>query len=164
MRFRGGYLFKISDALHILRLKKNLWLEMEKKNLLHLKYINNNTIDLHGMIESELKVYLKHNLKKFKNSEYILICGRGLHSDGDPILKKIIINFCNDYKINCSIESKGGSIRLNKQKSVNFNIGRIVKMPLIPFGLKIYDLSKIQFGYNEMQMKEIRKSYTSLMV
>ena len=44
------------------------------------------------------------------NPKFSIICGRGKHSQGDPVLKQTIIDFCDEKGIQYNEEANGGKI------------------------------------------------------
>ena len=79
-----------------------------KNKLLNIKTIWN-TIDVHGWNRWHLYFYLEQHKFKIK-SKFSIICGRGNNSEGDPILKEVIINFCKKYNIIYNMCNKGGKV------------------------------------------------------
>ena len=70
------------------------------KNLKVLKKIKpQDTIDLHGLTSAEAEVELKNFLLNSKNKGYTKVCvihGKGIHSDGEGVLKKVVDNILRD--------------------------------------------------------------------
>jgi hypothetical protein len=87
------------------------------KNITILYSINEITetiIDIHGMQQIDLKLFMETNFDIIKRTkEYKIICGRGNHSKNGPVLKKIIIDFCKYNKLKFKIDSDGGQIIIN---------------------------------------------------
>ena len=82
-----------------------------KEQGLNLVQISSNEIDVHGMSRHVLQLYLQENEKIFKdNPIFSIICGRGKHSQGDPVLKQTIIDFCDEKGIQYNEEANGGKI------------------------------------------------------
>ena len=68
-------------------------------------------IDVHGLARWSLYFYLEKNKEKLVNVG--IICGRGNNSKGEPVLKEVIIEFCEKYNKKYTICSKGGKITIN---------------------------------------------------
>ena len=82
-----------------------------KEQGLNLVQISSNEIDVHGMSRHVLQLYLQENEQVFINSpKFSIICGRGKHSQGDPVLKQTIIDFCDEKGIQYNEEANGGKI------------------------------------------------------
>ena len=81
-----------------------------KNNLLNFKTAWN-TIDVHGYQKWHMYFYLEQNKFKIKNN-FSIICGRGNNSEEDPVLKEVIIDFCNKYNLTYKICCKGGKITI----------------------------------------------------
>ena len=66
------------------------------KNLKILKKIKSqDTIDLHGLTSSEAEIELKNFLLNSKSKGYTKVCvihGKGIHSNGESVLKKVVDN------------------------------------------------------------------------
>ena len=57
------------------------------------------TLDLHGLTSSEAEAELKKFLLNSKNKGYIKVCvihGKGIHSSGKSVLKKVVDNVLRD--------------------------------------------------------------------
>ena len=84
-------------------LKKNI--PIYKNNINRKIKIKQNikikSIDLHGCNSNEAEFRVKSMLKSehFTNTEkLIFICGKGKHSDGEPVLQGIVENILNNSK------------------------------------------------------------------
>ena len=70
------------------------------KNLKVLRKIKpQDTIDLHGLTASEAETELKNFLLNSKNKGYKKVCvihGKGIHSSGESVLKKVVDDVLRD--------------------------------------------------------------------
>ena len=70
------------------------------RNLKVLKKIKaQDTIDLHGLTSAEAEIELKNFLLNSKNKGYTKVCvihGKGIHSSGESVLKKMVDNVLRD--------------------------------------------------------------------
>ena len=73
------------------------------------------TLDLHGLTSSEAETELKKFLSESRNRGYTKVCvihGKGIHSNGESILNKVVDNVLRDYpytgKTGFSQQREGG--------------------------------------------------------
>jgi len=84
-----------------------------------IKYIDEYEIDVHRVTKLTLLNYLKTNIKIImKTKPYKIICGKGNHSENNPVLKDSIIQFCVSRNLKYKSDSKGGRIIINPQPTL----------------------------------------------
>ena len=70
------------------------------RNLKILKKMKpQDTIDLHGLTSAEAEIALKNFLSNSKKRGYSKVCiihGKGIHSNGESVLKKVVDNVLRD--------------------------------------------------------------------
>ena len=75
-------------------LKDNSLAQNRNRDLKILKKIKpQDTIDLHGLIAAEAEIALKNFLLNSKKKGYTKVCvihGKGIHSSGESVLKKVV--------------------------------------------------------------------------
>jgi DNA-nicking Smr family endonuclease len=93
--------------------RKNSYSDKDKLNLENDNVIQNRgrnlkilkkmkpqaTLDLHGLTSIEAEIELKNFLSNSKKKGYIKVCvihGKGIHSGGESILKKVVDNVLRD--------------------------------------------------------------------
>ena len=106
-------LIKAYDNMEEFVMAENIYLKMDENDMIPLNIINSNTIDIHGMRQCVLNTYLRLNHKRLINSKITIICGRGINSEGDPILKEVLVDFCKENNLKYKIDSQGGRICIN---------------------------------------------------
>jgi pentatricopeptide repeat protein len=106
-------LIKAYDNMEEFVMAENIYLKMDENDMIPLNIINSNTIDIHGMHQCVLNTYLRLNHKRLINSKITIICGRGINSEGDPILKEVLVDFCKENNLKYKIDSQGGRICIN---------------------------------------------------
>ncbi|MCL2792712.1 MAG: Smr/MutS family protein [Spirochaetaceae bacterium] len=71
------------------------------KNLKILKKMKpQDTLDLHGLTSAEAEIELKEFLSESKRKGYTKVCvihGKGIHSNGEGVLNKVVDNILKDY-------------------------------------------------------------------
>ena len=80
--------------------EKDILSQNRGRNLKILKKMKpQDTIDLHGLTSAEAEIELKNFLSNSKRKGYTKICvihGKGIHSSGESVLKKVVDNVLRD--------------------------------------------------------------------
>ncbi len=64
------------------------------------KWRINDTLDIHGLTAAEAKQAVAEFMRSAKKKEYrkvLIIHGRGIHSNGEPVLRSVVHSFLDTY-------------------------------------------------------------------
>ena len=79
---------------------ENIFIAGRGRNLKNLKKMKpQDTLDLHGLTSAEAEIALKNFLSNSRSKGYVKVCvihGKGIHSNGEGVLKKVVDNVLRD--------------------------------------------------------------------